>query len=211
MAAPRGRSRAPGCRRRSTSPRRAASSWPRVAEATLYYATGRPSGPGQIYRSVDRGDSWQPAGSGLPAVVPGWALLALASDPTRAGVVYAATGRGLYVTTNSGRSWSQALADPSTAVATATLAGRPVVVIASLKRGLVERVGAAGAWQPLPGPPGGLTSFALDPAEPARIYGTAYTEDDSKLSACATLWASGDAGTTWKPAGAGLPLVHKNC
>ena len=178
---------------------------------TLYYATGIRAGASQVYRSVNRGDSWQPAGSGLPAVVPGWALLALASDATRAGVVYAATGRGLYVTANSGRSWSRALADPSTAVATATPAGKPVVVIASQKRGLVERVGAARAWKQLHEPPGGLGSFTLDPANAARIYGAAYTENDLMHSACATLWASADSGATWTSAGSALPLVRKNC
>ena len=66
---------------------------------TLYYATGRRSGPGQVYRSVNRGASWQPAGLGLPPVVPGWSLLALAGDATRGGLIYAATGRGLYLTT----------------------------------------------------------------------------------------------------------------
>ena len=30
----------------------------------LYYATGRRSGPGQVYRSVDRGARWRPAGQG---------------------------------------------------------------------------------------------------------------------------------------------------
>jgi photosystem II stability/assembly factor-like uncharacterized protein len=178
---------------------------------TLYYATGLPAGPGQVYRSLDHGDSWQPAGRGLPAVVPGWGLLALASDATRAGVVYAATGRGLYATVDSGRSWTRALADPSTAVASARSAGGPVVVIASQARGLLERVGAAGLWKGLREPPGGLSSFVLDPADAARIYGAAYTENDPALSACATLWASGDAGAMWTSAGGSLPLVRKHC
>jgi hypothetical protein len=178
---------------------------------TLYYATGSRAGAGQVYRSVNRGDSWQPAGSGLPAVVPGWSLLALAGDATRAGSVYAATGRGLYATANSGRTWSRALADPSTAVATATLAGRPVVVVASQKRGLVERVGATGTWKKLSEPSGGLDSFILDPSHAARVYGEAYTENDSALSACATLWASGNSGATWTSAGSRLPLVRKHC
>jgi hypothetical protein len=102
-------------------------------------------------------------------------------------------------------------ADPSTAVATAKLAGRPVVVIAAQKRGLVERVGAAGAWKQLHEPPGGLGSFTLDPANAARIYGASYTQNDPTQSACATLWASTDAGATWTSAGSALPLVRKNC
>jgi hypothetical protein len=178
---------------------------------TLYYATGIHSGAGQVYRSVNRGDSWQPAGRGLPAVVSGWSLLALAGDAIRAGVVYAATGRGLYGTVDSGRNWKRVLVDPSNAVATATLTGRPVVVIASQKRGLVERVGPAGAWKPLREPPGGLDSFTLDPSNAALIYGPAYTEDDSRLSACAALWASDDSGVTWNAAGGGLPLMRKHC
>jgi hypothetical protein len=178
---------------------------------TLYYATGMRSGPGQVYRSVDHGTSWQPAGHGLPAVVPGWALLALASDATRAGVVYAATGRGLYATADSGRSWSRVIPDASSAVVTARSAGQPAVVIASETRGLLERVGAGGAWKQLTGPPGGLSLFVLDPADARLIYGAAYSENDAKLSACATLWASGNAGIAWTSAGTALPLVRKQC
>jgi hypothetical protein len=178
---------------------------------TLYFATGRRSGPGQVYRSVNRGDLWRPAGLGLPAVVPGWSLLALAGDAARAGMIYAATGRGLYATTNSGRLWRRALSDPSTAVVTARSAGRPAVAIASHRRGLVRQVGAAGAWRQLPVPPGGLSMFTLDPANADRIYGAAYTQNDATSSACATLWASANAGATWRSAGRALPLVRKNC
>jgi hypothetical protein len=177
----------------------------------LYYATGRRTGAGQVYRSVNRGALWRPAGSGLPAVVPGWALIALEGDATRAGMIYTATGRGLYVTTNSGRTWRRALIDPSTAVETARNAGLPAVVIASQPRGLVRQVGAAGAWRRLPGPPGGLSMFTLDPASASRIYGSAYTENDPTSSACATLWASADAGATWRSVGRSLPLVRRNC
>ncbi|HSS59163.1 MAG TPA: hypothetical protein VLK59_14215 [Solirubrobacteraceae bacterium] len=177
----------------------------------LYYATGRRSGPGQVYRSVSRGALWRPAGRGLPAVVPGWALIALAADATRAGMIYAATGRGLYVTTNSGRTWRRALGDPSTAVETARNASLPAVVIDSHPRGLVRQVGAAGAWRRLPGPPGGLSMFTLDPVSSSRIYASAYTENDPTSSACATLWASANAGATWRSAGRALPLVRKNC
>jgi hypothetical protein len=177
----------------------------------LYYATGKRSGPGQVYRSLDHGSSWQPAGRGLPPVVPGWALIALAGDSTRAGLIYAATGKGLYATTTSGRSWARALADPSSAMAVASDAGRPVVLIASQKRGLVERVGAQATWRPLPGPPGGLSLLTLDPAGASRIYGAAYAENDAALSACATLWASLDAGATWRSVGAALPLARRNC
>lgn len=177
----------------------------------LYYAIGRRSGPGQVYRSVNRGARWRPAGRGLPPVVPGWSLLALAGDATRAGMIYAATGRGLYVTTNSGRLWRRALSDPSTAVETALSARRPAVVIASQRHGLVRRVGAAGVWRQLPVPPGGLSMFTLDPANADRIYGAAYTQNDATSSACATLWASASAGATWRSAGRSLPLVRKNC
>jgi hypothetical protein len=146
-----------------------------------------------------------------PAVVPGWSLLALAGDATRAGMIYAATGRGLYVTTNSGRLWRRALSDPSTAVETALSARRPAVVIASQRHGLVRRVGAAGVWRQLPAPPGGLSMFTLDPANADRIYGAVYTQNDATSSACATLWASASAGATWRSAGRSLPLVRKNC
>jgi hypothetical protein len=115
------------------------------------------------------------------------------------------------VTTNSGRVWRRALSDPSTAVETALSLRRPAVVIASPGHGLVRQVGAAGAWRQLSVPPGGLSMFTLDPVSADRIYRAAYTQNDAASSACATLWATANAGATWRSAGRALPLVRKNC
>ena len=163
-AAPRGPSPAPGCRRPSTSPRGAAATRSGPRRHALLRDRRR-SGPA---RSTARSTAGPPGGLRASAFRPScragrcwrWQV-----TRPRGGLIYAATGRGLYATTNSGRLWRRALADPSTAVETAHIAGRPAVVIASQRRGLVRRVGAAGAWRRLPGPPGGMSLFTLDPAE----------------------------------------------
>ncbi|HVR98936.1 MAG TPA: hypothetical protein VMW27_20115 [Thermoanaerobaculia bacterium] len=69
-----------------------------------------PSAPGTVYasldslrlvvRSTDRGASWQIASAGLGAEA-----LSLAVDPNRAGLLYAATPKGVFRSRDAGRTW----------------------------------------------------------------------------------------------------------
>ena len=83
---------------------------------TVYIATG---GDG-IFKSIDGGVDWQPAGSGLPRIrlkgitatgKTAWftstvSIAALVIDPARPTTLYAATrGRGILRSTNAGASW----------------------------------------------------------------------------------------------------------
>jgi photosystem II stability/assembly factor-like uncharacterized protein len=56
-----------------------------------------------VYRTIDGGATWTPAGGGLP----GASIFALVVDPVRPGTVYAGTiGRGVYKTMDGGLSWA---------------------------------------------------------------------------------------------------------
>lgn len=67
-------------------------------DGAIYAAGGR-----AVYKSVDGGDSWQEANSGLEGLV----VRRLALDGAQVGVVYAATvDRGVYRTVDGGASWA---------------------------------------------------------------------------------------------------------
>ncbi len=82
--------------------------------ATVYIGTL--GGEGSVFRSTDGGTSWQPADSGLPRlrvktdggkwITQAVGVNALAIDPARPTTLYAAAyGRGVFRSTNSGKSW----------------------------------------------------------------------------------------------------------
>jgi photosystem II stability/assembly factor-like uncharacterized protein len=78
-----------------------------VAQGTLYF--GRAD---QLSRSTENGDSFVRVSS-LPDQA---ALYVLASDPHRAGVLYAGTSAGIYQSSDSGSTWSRKLAGVTTAL-----------------------------------------------------------------------------------------------
>ena len=56
-----------------------------------------------VFKSADGGASWQPADSGLPDDA---FVTAIAIDPVHPTTLYAATaGRGVFASTDSGKSW----------------------------------------------------------------------------------------------------------
>ncbi|HVR98933.1 MAG TPA: hypothetical protein VMW27_20100 [Thermoanaerobaculia bacterium] len=65
-----------------------------------YVINGRPVD--RVYRSSNRGASWQLAVTGLPRFVQ---VEALAAHPRQRGVVFAGTSDGLFRSTDSGRTW----------------------------------------------------------------------------------------------------------
>jgi hypothetical protein len=182
------------------------------ADGTLYYATGLARGPGQIYRSTNRGSSWQPAGQGLPAVPSGAGLLQLASDATGpAGSVYAAGSRGVYATRNAGRTWTRILQSSARTVS----AGRAAVFVLTDPQATgsgsprLLRRGSAGAWTRLNAPP--IDAFALDPTNSRQLYAWSFDADASKERYCARLYGSRNGRVTWASIGRALPLVRQKC
>lgn len=72
---------------------------------TLYAAIWVPHGR-RVFKSTDGGATWAQAANGLPA---GVSVEDLAAHPSWPGVLYAATGEGVYVTYDGGRSWAAML------------------------------------------------------------------------------------------------------
>ena len=74
---------------------------------SILYATSRPDLHTMVFKSVDGGDSWNPASSGLPEPVQNalFTIPALAIDPSSPETVYAATTQGVFKTITGGASW----------------------------------------------------------------------------------------------------------
>ncbi len=161
---------------------------------TLFVGT---SGNG-IFRSVDAGQTWQPASAGLGEAAGLYlSITALQVDPQEAGVLYAAvsylvggtelysSATGTFVTLDGGQSW-QPLAGPSfpqvQAASTLLLPapGQPLNVLSVAADGLQSYApDVAGALATLQQGTGGVQSRA----SAARILGLARTQEASALLA----------------------------
>lgn len=105
---------------------------PRGGEPALFAGTGV-----GVYRSLDGGESWQPASRGLAAAgAPAGsaaavtALVAVTDPETLEATVYAGTGVGLFRSTDRGESWSPVTLpspDPMVAAVAAAAGGRLAV------------------------------------------------------------------------------------
>jgi hypothetical protein len=129
---------------------------------------------GVVYRSIDGGESWARSDGGvLPPT-----LVALAADPERSGVLYAAgaiptTSAGfvsaVFRSTDRGRHWTRVAAFASSVLdLTVSRAG---VYAATAKNGVYHGT-VPGNWVPfvvdLPG--GSANLLTYDPQVPARVY-----------------------------------------
>lgn len=198
------------------------STWTRVADGLpfkpeavrLYYALavdpadpdrvflgiGASNSPelGRVYRSVDAGASWQPAGNGLPTVE----VNALVIDPQHVQTVYAATSSGLYRTIDGGSNW-QAIGhsgqtvwsvdvDPGNSAHILALVGDHVY--ASTDSGATWHDASAGL--PLPSGVTPSARIAFDPSTPQTAYLTGLIVDGC--------YRSSDGGETWSALNDGL-------
>ena len=91
--------------------------------STLYAATA-----GGVLKSTDRGANWSAVNSGLSAIslngITNYAVTTVAIDPQNTSTVYAATGAGVFRSTDGGANWS-AVNSGLTTLAVAALAVDP--------------------------------------------------------------------------------------
>jgi photosystem II stability/assembly factor-like uncharacterized protein len=177
-----------------------------ISGSTAYAATTNGDG---IYGSSDGGRSWRHLGPPGVAYAQG-----LAVDPDNPEIVYAgAIGKtgGVYKSGDGGRSWQHFIpavdvnavvldpADPSTVYAAASDGG----VLESTDGGTTWQAKNAGLtwrvwsrhgkkWVTLPRP---IAALAIDPARPTTLYA---------LADPGGVYRTTDAGTSWRPANAGL-------
>ena len=148
---------------------------------------------GGVYRSTNRGETWQPADRGLPASI-GCDLVA---DPVDAGTLYAACYEGLFKTVDGGGLWRQLDIDnPNT----------PVVAAAD------PRVLYDGALRSRDG--GRRWSFAASPSHAPLCHEGTFVVDarDAESLFCVTedgLMSSRSGGDRWTrlPSPAGVELA----
>ena len=75
---------------------------PRVAYVVYNgFNTHTPDTPGHVFKTTDRGATWQDISGNLPDVP----VLSIALDPTSPGTIYIGTDVGVFRTTNDGRTW----------------------------------------------------------------------------------------------------------
>jgi photosystem II stability/assembly factor-like uncharacterized protein len=155
-----------------------------------------------VAKSVDGGTSWTSASNGLPS---GLEVAALAIEPSAPRTLYAGSGNassgGVFKTTDGGRTWHHAGAlagEPIVALALASVAGGPAVVLAAAPSALFKSVDGGTTWTEadhgLFGRALGLTALAIDPASPTTIY--AGTRGG--------VFKSVDAAVSWAPMSQGL-------
>lgn len=173
-------------------------------------------GAGGVVRSEDGGLNWTAAASGLPDAPVTHLLLDPASRP-EARVLHAAVfGHGVWRTADGGRNWrpwNEGLnAGPRAAWRLSRARDGTIFLVVS-QRGpqfrspndegaLYRRRPGDAAWEKVPLPPQvkGPTDLAADPADPLRLYLTAWgwtPLDDLDRMRGGGLWGSTDGGRSW--------------
>jgi photosystem II stability/assembly factor-like uncharacterized protein len=138
-----------------------------------------------LYVSRDGGDSWAEDGDGLIMLGVG----GLAIDPVTPQVVLAGRGmRGLFRSTNSGRSWSRVQGDISDRwVGSVDFNQKDhLIVYAGTDRGVFKSVDGGVHWTPT-SLEDGAGEVAVSPSQPSVLYAGSPN----------TVYRSGDGGETW--------------
>ncbi|HXO43294.1 MAG TPA: hypothetical protein VN999_17720 [Thermoanaerobaculia bacterium] len=155
------------------------------------YALSDFSNPGRLFKSTDAGVTWARVDAGLPTnngLPSGYVTLAI--DPTNASHVFVSGPRGVFRTSNGGRTWTKANGRLPAHSFHSNLAidpHHPATVYASGSWGVYRTIDDGQSWSPIVG---GLPLFAfesndtpiaagwllVDPQQPGKIYGgTLYT------------------------------------
>jgi photosystem II stability/assembly factor-like uncharacterized protein len=171
------------------------------ARPSRLYAASSVNG---VFRSADRGASWQLARQPLPAGDASH-VKALAVART-GGIVYAGTGAGVYKSVDGALSWrpaSQGL-PPGAILALAVAPSDPKTVYAGVNnnsdKAVYRSTDGGGAWRrtagpplPRPGPEGGsVLALAVSPASPRTVW--AGTDPSG-------LFLTTDGGAHWTTTG----------
>lgn len=168
-------------------------------DPSLVYATAGPEifGFGTLYRSTDRGQTWEPlAGPGLAHV---------ALEPRRSSTICAG-GLRLLCSTDGGQTWRDVSppADGMLELTALALAPGGVILAGAEDNGgrrVLRSTDGGGTWSTVFQDPDAVRSIVVDPAAPSRVY---------HVSA-ATVYTSADGGVSWtgmsRPAGGPIPDV----
>ncbi len=173
------------------------------APATIYAGTGSGTqrfdsrGGGGFFRTTNGGESWQPAGIGLP----GDAVLSLAIDPVTTSTLYLGTrNHGLFKSTDGGGTWTPPAASVASSRVFAIVVdpATPATVYAGTASAVLKSTDGAATWTATTGSLGEqpFYSLAIDPATPSTLYaGTANNGVFKSVDGAAT-WTAASSGLT---------------
>jgi photosystem II stability/assembly factor-like uncharacterized protein len=183
--------------------------------STMYLGGSAFGDAGGVFKSTDGGETWAPARAGLDAA-PGAAVFGLAIDPKNSSTVYAATGAGLFKSTDSAGTWTITGMRNSVQIVVIDPASPSTLYTVStfFPRTGIQRSSDAGAtWTPvinglptnqtLPVINGQLLLIGVllaDPVMPGLIY----------LGSTAGLYRSVNRGDSWTAMTSGLPSGPPN-
>jgi photosystem II stability/assembly factor-like uncharacterized protein len=170
--------------------------------STLYARGGvdpvqNPGHYGPLYKSTDQGNTWRPAGRGIPDD----ANFSLAADPINPGTIYAPYVQlswsgapplfGLLKTTDGGDSWKPVQpAVPGTFILSLAVDGKSTVYIDYASGDAYKSADGGTTWSPVKAIPAVVDVPALltDPAQPNVLYAAAGDNG---------IFRSGDGGGDW--------------
>jgi photosystem II stability/assembly factor-like uncharacterized protein len=170
---------------------------------------------GGVAVSTDGGNHWQPSGSGLPSDSITHILLDPSSPQSNRTLYACAFGRGVYKSTDSGRTWTEknngiAGEQPFAWRISLSQDGSLYLVVSRRSEGKDRSASGAGAlyrstdkadhWQRMDLPAGvtGPTGLEVDPRNPKRLYLTAWGQEGEDADWNGGVFASDDGGQTWQ-------------
>lgn len=165
-----------------------------------------------VFKTTDGGRSWLSTGG--VSTFYGSFIEAIGIDPSAPDVVYAATLDGVWKSEDAGCSWNPmnvGLPISNDNFYTQTIAVDPsdpsVLYLGTLFQGMYRSNDGAASWSPasngLPYPT--ISSIAIDPANPSRIFAVNTHFIIDLGGGDGTIVESQDSGQSWQPAGTGLP------
>lgn len=184
------------CRRGLTAVSLRAAAFDPFHPAILYVVEGNDDGwEGDAFRSTDRGATWS-------NVTPGTSdgLYTLAPHPLRAGLLFAASERGVYRSPSRGTRWSRVLEWVVETIAFHPR--RPNILFAGGENRLFRSLDGGRTWDevnslPSPGPwrdSYDVVRVAVSPLLPATVF---VLTEDSRRGGAAGLLRSANHGRTW--------------
>jgi photosystem II stability/assembly factor-like uncharacterized protein len=161
-----------------------------------------------LYRTIDGGQHWRNAGSGLPRGIAG-PVSALAVHPASREIAYAAVaGSGVYSTTDGGESWAPTgwAFDDRYVAELAFDPLDPDTLYAAPGLGLFKSTDGGESWTEVDSGLGTyphVRNLGIDPKNPQVLY--ASSQDSSGPMSTYTMYKSVDGGLTWAFSNSGLP------